>query len=139
MISVQFGFCESGIVCQYAYPTLPAAPVTGIPLIETDLTTATVPVVPEASDAPVKNAALPGVQVPAAPEAVLPLSGKAISKVTLPGTANPLDPAILVAITEVIDPAFAEAEVTVSTPAPPHDASLQAPLPQPVAPEIVPV
>jgi len=82
-----------------------------LPLIETDLTTAIVPTAPEAAGAPVKNAALPGVQVPAAPEAVLPLSGKAISKVTLPGTANPLEPVRLGAITEVIDPAFTEAEV----------------------------
>ena len=114
-------------------------PFAELPVTGSSFTTTTVPVVPRASDAPVKNAALPGVHVPVNPEITCPLSGKAISNVTLPGTANPPEPVILGAIAEITDPAFTEAEVTVSTPAPPQPPSAQAPLPQPVSPEIVPV
>jgi len=139
MISVQFGVCESWISCQYAYPTVPVLPVAKFPLIGSSFTTTTIPVLPKASDAPVKNAALPGVQVPAAPEAVLPLSGKAISKVTLPGTANPLDPVRLGETCETTVPAFTEAEVAVKSPAPPHVLLPQVPLPQAKVLAVVPV
>jgi hypothetical protein len=97
------------------------------------------PAEPFALDAPTKNEALPVLKVPVAPDAVLPLSKNAISNPTLPRDATPLTPVKLGETCETTVPAFAEAVVTVRTPAPPQDASPHEPLPHSEVPEIVPV
>ena len=76
-MGVQFGVWLVGIFVQYAYPTVPIAPVAPLPVKLIDILARKVPGVSDA-DAPVIVLALPVLSVPVLPEAKEPDIGLAI-------------------------------------------------------------